>query len=434
MISLYRPPNSFTLSYRQQLEDELNHICNWANLQRQSIAVLGDLNLDRLRPTSNEGKLLLDLQETHEVDCLISKPTRVQKIGERVSETLLDVILTNLLDAFIESGVFDPGLSDHALLYAFMKEKVVKFKTKVVNFRSCKNLDEQAFRHDLATVLWHFAEVFDDVDDQSEFSNLLLKDIVDEHMPWKRMRVRDGDVLYMTTEWKEPIRQRRKARRRFHKTKAPEDWELHRKLQNEATHLRRKAIKDYWNMKSEDLRNKPHKFYGTFMPFLGSRKVKESLEMKLKINNSITTDQLYIAELMGDYFSSIADNIGSAKDAMDYTVRDHESIQAIENYRMSVGDDQSFNFKEIRISEVAKILKDIDPKKATGWDTIPPKAFKMGSTDLAVPLCDLYNHCTESCHWPKNWKRGEWVPVHKIKKKRPIGHGKLSSSKCADRH
>ena len=214
------------------------------------------------------------------------------------------------------------------------------------------------------------------------------------------MRVRNGNVPYMTTDWKEAIRRRRKALRRFHKTRAPEHWELHRKLRNEATRLRRKAIKDYWNMKSEDLRNKPHEFYRTFMPLLRSKKLKESLEMKLKINNSITTHQLYIAEIMADYFSSIADNIGSAKDAMDYAGRDHESIQAIENYRMSVGDDQSSNFKAIRISEVAKILKDIDLTKATGWDTIPPKAFKMGSTDLTVSLCDLYNRSVKSCYWP----------------------------------
>ena len=103
VIGLYRPPNSFTLSYRQQLEDELNHICNWANLQRKSIVVLGDLNLDRLRPTSDEGKLLLDLQETHEPDCLISKPTRVQKIGERVSETL-KVVLRPKKDFFFFFG------------------------------------------------------------------------------------------------------------------------------------------------------------------------------------------------------------------------------------------------------------------------------------------------------------------------------------------
>ena len=274
VLGLYRPPKSFTLLYRQQLEGELNQICNWANLQRQSIVLLGDLNLDRLQPTSNEGKLLLDLQETHELDCLISKPTRVQKIGERVSETLIDVILSNLPDGFIKSGVFDPGLSDHALVYAFMKERVVKFKTKVVNCRSCKNLDEQVFRDHLASAPWHVAEVFDDVDNQSEFFSVLLKDVVDEHMPWKTMRVRDGDVPYMTTEWKEAIKRRRKALRRFHKTKALEDWELHRKLQNEPTRLRRKAIKDYWNVKSEDIRNKPHKLYRAFMPFLGSKKKK----------------------------------------------------------------------------------------------------------------------------------------------------------------
>lgn len=85
------------------------------------------------------------------------------------------------------------------------------------------------------------------------------------------------------------------------------------------------------------------------------------------------------------------------------------------SYRMSVGNNQSFNFKGIRISDVVKILKDIDPKKATGWDTSPPIAFKMGSTELPVPLCDLYplNRCIASCHWPRSWKRGEWVRVHK---------------------
>ena len=118
----------------------------------------------------------------------------------------------------MKSEVFDPGLRDHALVYAFMKEKVVKFKTKVVNFRSCKNLDGQAFKDDLATVPWHIAEVFDDVDDQSEFFSLLLKDFVDELMPWKRMRVRDGDVPYITTEWKEAIRRRTKAKIWFYQT------------------------------------------------------------------------------------------------------------------------------------------------------------------------------------------------------------------------
>ena len=59
-----------------------------------------------------------------------------------------------------------------------------------MNFRSCKNLDEQVFRDHLASAPWHVAEVFDDVDDQSEFfttsfpGSLFSASIVVEKRPW----------------------------------------------------------------------------------------------------------------------------------------------------------------------------------------------------------------------------------------------------------
>ena len=141
--------------------------------------MLGDLNLDRLRPASNhqEGKLLYDLQETHELDYLTSKPIGIQKIGRRVSETLINVILTNLPDGFTKSGVVDQRMNDHALVYLFMKERIARSKTKVVNFRSSKNLDEQEFKEHLAADPWHVAEVFDDVNDQFEVFSVLLREL-----------------------------------------------------------------------------------------------------------------------------------------------------------------------------------------------------------------------------------------------------------------
>ena len=64
MIGMYRPPSSRALNgnYQLALEDELSHICNWASLQKAIVAVIGDLNLDRLRPNRSEGKLLIDLE------------------------------------------------------------------------------------------------------------------------------------------------------------------------------------------------------------------------------------------------------------------------------------------------------------------------------------------------------------------------------------
>ena len=85
-------------------------------------------------------------------------------------------------------------------------------------------------------------------------------------MPRKQMRVREQDVPYMTMEWKEAIRAKRRAGRRYRKTNSLENWELLRKLRNEATRLRRKAIKGYWKKKSEELKINPQDFYKTFTP------------------------------------------------------------------------------------------------------------------------------------------------------------------------
>ncbi|CAH3047101.1 unnamed protein product, partial [Porites lobata] len=65
-------------NYRLQLEDELNGICTWASLHRDSVPILGDPNLDRRRPDKSEGKLLLDLEVEQEFTCLIDKATRTE--------------------------------------------------------------------------------------------------------------------------------------------------------------------------------------------------------------------------------------------------------------------------------------------------------------------------------------------------------------------
>ena len=69
LIGMYRPPRALTGSYQLALEDELSHICNWAYLQRGIVAVIGDLNLDRLRPNRSEGKLVIDLESEQGFEC-----------------------------------------------------------------------------------------------------------------------------------------------------------------------------------------------------------------------------------------------------------------------------------------------------------------------------------------------------------------------------
>ena len=99
-----------------------------------------------------------------------------------------------------------------------MQDKAAKVKPRIIKFRSVKNFDEEKFQEHLNSAPWHVGEVFESVEDRVGFISTLLTEIVNDHMPLKQMRVRDQDVPYMNSEWKEAIRARRRAARRYRRT------------------------------------------------------------------------------------------------------------------------------------------------------------------------------------------------------------------------
>lgn len=77
--------------------------------------------------------------------------------------------------------------------------------------------------------------------------NLLWKgkfmEIIDKHLPVKKMTVRKNDVPYMNAEWKAAIRKKTKYGKKFSKDRSTKSWELMKACKNQATRLRRQAIK-----------------------------------------------------------------------------------------------------------------------------------------------------------------------------------------------
>ena len=77
IVGIYRPPRPIGNNYHVTLEKELNDLILWASVQKSLLVITGDLNLDRLRPLSREGKILCDLEDTHGLTCVITRPTRI---------------------------------------------------------------------------------------------------------------------------------------------------------------------------------------------------------------------------------------------------------------------------------------------------------------------------------------------------------------------
>ena len=62
------------------------------------------------------------------------------------SSTLLDIVLTSHPERLATSGNLQVGISDHYLNFVVKKQKLPRPKATTTDFRSIKNLDQNAFR------------------------------------------------------------------------------------------------------------------------------------------------------------------------------------------------------------------------------------------------------------------------------------------------
>ena len=58
-------------------------------------------------------------------------------------------------------------------------------------------------------------------------------------------------------------------------------------------------------------------------------------------------------------------------------------------------------------------IKNINPKKATGYDNIPGKMIKMAYRELSVPICNLMNTCIAMTTFPTPFKFADVSPIFK---------------------
>lgn len=70
---------------------------------------------------------------------------------------------------FKRSGTYNSELSDHALIYGIIKEKVKHHRGKVIKFRSAKHFNPENFKEHLSSVPWHVGDILKSVDDQCQF-------------------------------------------------------------------------------------------------------------------------------------------------------------------------------------------------------------------------------------------------------------------------
>lgn len=94
----------------------------------------------------------------------------------------------------------------------------------------------------------------------------------------------------------------------------------------------------------------------------------------------------------------------------EYLNSNHPSISMILRENSTV---QQFEFRDVEAAEILSILKSLDPKTATGYDTIPARPLRDCATIIASPLEVLINRIITSAYVPVDWELAELCPIFK---------------------
>jgi len=161
------------------------------------------------------------------------------------------------------------------------------------------------------------------------------------------------------------------------------------------------------------MNSKTSDFFKSFKPFLGSKKGSNGRDIiNIEINSEIEKDQSVVAVELSKYFSTLADDIGGSNTIL-LTENGFSNQSSVINITINYTNTEQFSFSNITKTETTKALESVNPTKSMDWDMIPPKILKLAAKEIA-PLANRHLQLGYKLGGiPKQWKRGEWIPVHK---------------------
>ena len=222
---VYRPPSATLNWFDTELCDALISVMP----MNKPIYIFGDLNCNLLNSSDPASQALINFCASFNLTQLIRQPTRITES----SATLIDVILTSHENSIIDTQVMPSSISDHDLIYVVLKLKRQRPKPVYITTRSFKNYQQDVFLRDISMVPWCIADCFDDIDDSLYAFNALFNEVLDKHVPIRKVRIRGRPSPYITDEIRELMKSRDRWRKIARRTSSPDAWTVYEKLRNE---------------------------------------------------------------------------------------------------------------------------------------------------------------------------------------------------------
>ena len=386
IINLYRPPYSenhrvsfgvFMCEFGEFLQPHL--------LCRIPLLVTGDFNVHVDVIDNSDAVTFREFLES--VSCIqhvnVSTHTRGHTLDLVISRSSDDLVVGKPWTDFM--------VSDHLSVMCSLKTKKPPVNVKKVVYRKLKSIDIETFQNDLrnSNLILNSA---DSLDNLVELYENTLSSLLDEHAPLVTKQV---SVKPKTPWFNEGIRQvkrrRRKAEKKWLKSRDQKDYDDYKAIRNEALSLMNQARHEHYNECITVNSTDQKKLFGITKSFLNMKKSTPSVPPHIDTGNFVND--------LGSFFEQ---KVLKISDSIKTCLADESNVIA-RNTPCSGVQHKLTQFSSLSESDVQRMVMKSN-KKSCSLDPVPTNLI-VDCIDILLPiLTKLINFSLVTGEFHSHWK------------------------------
>ncbi|XP_072018350.1 uncharacterized protein [Amphiura filiformis] len=316
---------------------------------------------------------------------LVDFPTR--------NESILDIIITNR-PSLINRCEGLPALGDHDIVYADWNAQASRVKPSRHKIFLWNRADFDLIRQE--TKEW--ADKFVSRNTASTPVELLSREIeqylqktLHDKVPSKLSSTRFNQPWFNTST-KRICRRKARAFKKARKTNRDRDWKRFRRLKKQSQITCRQAYNKYL---TDIIRSEPgaSRRLGAIIK---AKRCDQAGIAPLKEGNHLFSDPKTKANLLNRQFASV------------FTKDDTSTLPDL-----GPSNHPPMNGIQITNQGIVKLLKNLNPYKASGPDGVPARLLKETAEEIAPAISLLYQASLDQGSVPSSWKKALVVPIFK---------------------
>ena len=157
------------------------------------------------------------------------------------TESLIDLVFTNVPFNITMNDVYALSFSDHDLIGFNRKQNIAKTAPKAIRCRKYLRYDHNKLKDDLKNAYWSPVYISHSILDSLQAFNRILTEFFDRHVPFATKRTNTNTSPWMTVELINEMDCRDVLQRKFRKMKTTENYEKYKCQRNKVSNLFKRA-------------------------------------------------------------------------------------------------------------------------------------------------------------------------------------------------